>query len=186
MADVLQVFQMQADHESHRWLGVARTNMLPLGLLLRGQPLRQVWDPPEVEELLDHELPTGPIGDCAYLSAVPTFSQRAVEALRPLLELNGELLPVRCACGEYYVYNVTRVLDALDERQSDVTYFESSGRVMTIDTHVFSAAALVDASIFRIPQIVASTPFVTSRFVSLVHEHALTGFDFLPLWTGEV
>ena len=48
---------------------------------------------------------------------VPAFSRKAVDALRNLLEPNGELLPLVAEVGEYFAYNITTVADILDQNE---------------------------------------------------------------------
>ncbi len=183
MATKQRVYRLHADALDHRWLGVQQSTMKPIGLLLRGKPLQDVWDPPMLEDLLDDELPEGPVGDCAHLDSVPTLSRRAVDCLRAFLEPNGELLPVRYPGGEYYVYNVMTVRDVLDESQSDVVRFDDGVRIMTIRRHAFRADRIGDATIFRLPSVGNPIPYVTAPFVDRATECKLTGFRFESVWT---
>src|SRR5438552_3879714 len=56
---------------------------------------------------------------------IPTFSYRAVSALRDLLEPNGELLPLDSDEGPdaFWAYNTTTVADVLDRERSDIEWF---------------------------------------------------------------
>ncbi len=178
------VYQLRADHAHHRWLGTAQSTMKPIGLLLRGKPLKAVWDPPLLEDLLDDELPDGPVADCAHFDGGPTFSRAAVDHLRDLLEPNGELLPVRYPGGEYFVYNVMTVVDALDESRSDILWSDDGQRILNIRRHELRADRIGEATIFRLPRSGNPVPYVTPPFVERVQGSGLTGFMFELVWQG--
>jgi hypothetical protein len=97
-----------------------------------------------------------------------------------LLIESGELLPLRIAEGAHYVYNTTRVLDALDEERSTLVRFPD-GNVMRIENYEFREELVRPFPIFRIPQSRAKV-FVTDVFVERVTSARLTGFDFCPIW----
>jgi hypothetical protein len=121
--------------------------------------------------------------DFALLGVVPLFSEQAVEALRDILESHGELLPVRHARRRYLAYNVTTILDALDEERSSIARF-SDGNVMSIESYAFRADALRKASIFRIHQLPRAFVYVTEDFVDRARRAELLGFKFRRLWNS--
>ena len=88
--------------------------------------LIQSWTPPSVKVLRDDKFNRNlPPGDFPHLAvAVPVFSLRAVNVLRGMLEENGQILPLSCTEGEYYAFNVTTFIDALDESHSEVKRFK--------------------------------------------------------------
>jgi len=115
---------------------------------------------------------------------VPVFSLRAINALKGPLRENGEILPLSCSEGEYYAFNVTTFIDALDESTSEVERFESSGRIMQINKYVFLGDRLSDATIFRIPQFPRAEVYVTDQFCKMVMDNGLVGFKFVKIWEG--
>ena len=124
-------------------------------------------------------------GDTPGLSShIPVFSSRAVTALSDLLQGNGELLPIVCDDEYYSIFNVTRVVDALDEENSELTLF-SDGRIMDIDRHAFFPEKLKGIHVFKIPQIVLMDVFVTDAFVDRVKAADLKGFEFRPVWSSK-
>ena len=115
------------------------------------------------------------------LMPIPTFSERAVRALGDMLSCNGELAPIKMnEAMQYYGFNPTRIVDVVDEEKSTIAYF-SSGRLMDIDHYVLRADAKELPPIFRIPQLVRNTTYVSDEFIALVNECKLTGFRFQPL-----
>ena len=115
------------------------------------------------------------------LTPIPTFSERAVQALGDMLSRNGEPAPIKMnEAMQYYGFNPTRIVDVVDEEKSTIAYF-SSGRLMDIDHYVLRADAKELPPIFRIPQLVRNTTYVSDEFIARVNECKLTGFRFQPL-----
>lgn len=109
---------------------------------------------------------------------VPAFSRRAIDALRGFLEPNGELLPLVSPVGEYYAYNATTVVDALDEDASDIDWLDQTlGVPFRINKYAFDCARLKGAPIFRIVQDTISV-FVSQDFVDAATAVGLKGMDF--------
>ena len=117
---------------------------------------------------------------CIGLS-LPAFSGRAVDALRDLLEPNGELLPLISDVGEYYAYNVTTVADVLDEEKSEISWGLEQAYASRIIRFEFHADRLDRLAIFRIPQTTVEC-LVTEVFAERVREHRLQGFHLAKVW----
>lgn len=119
---------------------------------------------------------------------IPLFSHRAVEALRDLLEPNGEILPVECKTGQYHAYNVTTVADVLNRETSEIE-FGLWYRLKKIEPvtaeqiqyYDFYADRLSGLSMFRIPERM-SDYYVTEVFTQRVREHDLKGFNLRKVW----
>lgn len=127
-----------------------------------------------------------PKGDYpSLIPGVPVFSRRAVTSLSDLLEGNGQVLPVQIGHEEYFLFNATRVVDALDESQSKIIRFPESSEVLNIRSHFFFKDKIVGLTIFKIPQVITKDVFVTDVFVERVHSAGLKGFWFPVLWSSE-
>lgn len=105
------------------------------------------------------------------------LSNRAAEALRPMLLEYGELLPVLCQRPGLSLYNPTRLVDALDEKASSVLRF-SSGKIMSVRQYVFREEVVRDIDVFKIPNLRVSPTFFSQRFVDSWRAADLTGLDF--------
>jgi len=126
-----------------------------------------------------------PPGDFPHLTVgAPVFSLRAVNVLKDILLENGQIFPLSCSEGEYYIFNVITFIDALDESRSEVMRFESSGRIMRVLKYAFFGDRLTGATIFKIPQFPRSEVYVTDKFRKLVADNRLLGFSFPPIWEG--
>jgi hypothetical protein len=119
--------------------------------------------------------------DFALVGSEVALSLRAAVALQELLVGDGQLLPLRCADGDYSVFNAFTIPDALDEADSDIHRF-STGRVMRIDRYAFHADSLVHHTIFRIPQLPRAFTFVTDRFVEAAASIGLSGLAPRLVW----
>lgn len=138
--------------------------------------LKRIWRPVKVEGRV-REFNDYP---CINL-LIPAFSERAVKALRNILEENGELLPLSSKLRKYFAYNVTTIADVLDGRKSTVEYYPDSRRAMWIERYEFRASKLKSLSIFAIPDDPGQL-YVTDVFRAAVETAGLDGFDFVKVW----
>jgi hypothetical protein len=110
----------------------------------------------------------------------PAFSQRAVDALRDLLEPNGEILPLASPLGAYYHFNVTKVADVLDLKRSEIRWNIEPITASTIERYEFDPRQLEGLTIFVLPE--SPVAYVTENFVERVKKHGLRGFRFIKVW----
>lgn len=108
----------------------------------------------------------------------PFLRAPAVEALKPILQKHGQLLPIRGA--DAWFFNATIVLDALDEERSKIVRFDD-GSILDIEHHVFNADIIGTVDMFKRPGR-ASPVYVTGRFVEQVRSAELRGVAFRELW----
>jgi len=126
-----------------------------------------------------------PKGDTPGLNThIPVFSSKAVNVLADLLEPSGELLPITCSAESYFVFNVTRVIDALDEGNCELKLFDD-GDIMDIVRFAFFPKRLEQTTVFKVPQCVLTDVFVTDPFVERVKAAGLKGFTFRLVWSSE-
>jgi hypothetical protein len=147
----------------------------------RWKPIRLVCNPTNKDQAQSQEL-----GDMALIDSygsIANFSQKAQSVLLPHIAPYGEILPVHFDEAAFAIFNVTHIIDALDEQASEVVYFPSSGRVANIERFVFKPEVIKDQWIFKLPQ--DASNFVTDRFVEVVRAAGLRGFEFIKLWSDE-
>ena len=126
-----------------------------------GTPMEGRWT--DVAFTWDPETAGLPKGDYPFLMlGLPIFTRRAIEDLGDLLEGNGEIIPTTCEGDQIFFFNVTRIIDALDESDSEVIRFDDCSDVMYIDRYAFFAAKLVESTIFKIPQWPTGLVYVTT------------------------
>ena len=150
------------------------------GDAFNGRPMAAHWKALRITAA-DEDDATAELADFALLGIVPVFSLRAVDVLLDLLKPAGEVLPLRHRRGEFFAFNVTRVVDALDEAHSKVMKF-SDGNVMAVSQYHFVEDRLRGLAMFKIPQLRKAYVFVSESFVQRVEQAGLTGFRFQYLW----
>jgi len=115
--------------------------------------------------------------DCG-LGPLFFLTKRGVEILSPLIEPYGEVLPLISGDGEFYAYNTTRVIDALDHEASDFTRFASSGRISGWNHLAFKEDIVADVPLFLVPEFPKGRLFLTERFVDCYVKYSLKGVKF--------
>ena len=178
----MRIYISCADVNRYRGLYYTEEDVMEFARRFDGTPMKSAW---KVRESFSFVPRLMPKGDCPNFGThVPVFNPRSVEILADLLEGNGELLPIRCDGEDYFLFNVTRVVDALDQQNSDLDLFDD-GDILEIDRHVFIPEKLPSLSIFKIPQMVLADVFVTDPFVDRVESAGLKGFDFELVWSND-
>jgi hypothetical protein len=149
------------------------------------ESVADIWIPPRVV-YLDEGLIEG---DFPAFGSFLVFTERARTSLNDMLEPNGEFLPLKCHMRTLVAFKVLRFIDALDLENSKIEWFpqlkKDAGKPKLIERirqYCFHVEKLVDATIFRIPQLPLHHVFVTDTFVRRVEEHKLTGFLFNQIW----
>ena len=179
----MNVYYLRAAANNYQGLIITQGNWRPFSDLFNGLPVSRPWT--NVTFGWDPDVSRLPKGDCPLLfTHIPVFTTRAVDALSDLLESNGELLPIVISGEKYFLFNVTRVIDALDESRSEIIRFDDF-EIMDIEVHCFFPEKIGDAAVFKIPQMVTSDVFVTDVFVDRVKSARLKGFKFPLLWSSE-
>ncbi len=107
---------------------------------------------------------------------------RVITALCPLLLEYGELLPLHCPGAELWLYNVTCVINALNEAASAIDRFRD-GRIMLVARPAFYKEVIGKTDIFKISHRRASPIYFSQRFVDLWHSAGLTGVEFDRVWS---
>ena len=111
------------------------------------------------------------------------FRAAPAMVLESMLTKYGELLPLECEEAELVAFNVTCVVDALDEQGSELTRF-GDGRIMMIDRHAFRPSPIASVDAFKIPNLRFSPTYVSDRFVDLWKKSGLRGLSFTEIWSG--
>ena len=179
----MNVYYLRTDANKYRGVIITQGDWRPFCDLFDGTPVSGPWT--DVTIGWDPDMRRKPKGDFpSLLTHIPVFTSKAADVLSDLLEGSGELLPIMVDGEEYFLYNVTRVIDALDESRSEIIRFDDF-EIMDIDVHCFFPEKIGDAAVFKIPQMVTSDVFVTDVFVDRVKSARLKGFKFPLLWSSE-
>jgi hypothetical protein len=177
----MKVYVLGADSDHYESLLMPGGGLYEFARRFNGRPMKKLGNDPKIKKD-PRRLPKGDFP--SLIPGVPIFSRRAVEALRDLLEETGEILPVTIGRDQYFILNVTHVVDALDEPNSTLSRF-ADGRVFYIDHYSFLLEKLLGLFIFKIPQMIVGDVYVTDAFVERVHSAGLKGFWFPAVWSSD-
>ncbi len=176
------VYHLWADKDRYQyltspWLDCSEVYM---DLVLDGTALADCWWPIPVQLVRINEFnPKLEPADIMFLELCPVMTVRAVEALGSALTDHGELLPLDCREGEYWLYNPLRLIDALNKEYSAIKYFEGTNKILSVKRHVFCSERVANAMVFNVPELRRHPPFATQTFVDLVEAAGLKGARFV-------
>ncbi|MFN2286474.1 MAG: imm11 family protein [Anaerolineae bacterium] len=182
----MKVYTLEANYNNYHVLAPVGSGTLELYRRFNGQRMET---PPEHIEVEVAEPGQGlPGGDFPGLAShIPVFSSKSMHVLGQLLSSVGETIPLQCEnCDDTYIaLNVTRLIDALDERRSTVKRYTSSGRIMRILRYAFLEEAVSGETLFKIPETVLQEVYATEVVIEKVAQSDLRGFVFKLIWTNE-
>jgi len=116
----------------------------------------------------------------------PLFSKRARESLEDLLNPHGEWLPViTTTAGEFFVYNVTTVINCVDHERSRLAR-TADGLIYGARRLEFHAAAIGGRACFRVPEGITSSFYMLGDVVDRVEALNLRGLAPLEIWDSEL
>jgi len=140
-----------------------------------GETMSSEWSPPELTVLNKSK----PLKDfISFELTAPPVSQRAKEALEPLIGLYCEFLPlIRLKNIDYYAINVLHVVDCIDREKSKILYSPvDPERILTVSEYRFIESKIPDVPIFK--ALASNEPFVRRDFVDCVIDNLLTNAVF--------
>jgi len=164
---------------------------LPAAMLAGGGACRSVslsgklqeagWVPRGVRLITRDERKSYEVTNVTSLGIITAFPRATRDRIGHYFEPYGEFLPMLSADGEYYLYNVTNVIDCLDLERCSYETFDD-GRIMRIEKYMFRKECLENQDVFRIRQTHRSRDYITSRLVKKIEALGITGFRFDLLW----
>lgn len=151
---------------------------------VNGEPRGQTWSPIPMRRILQDEGRRLEPSDSPWLGwHAPIFTRNAVDRIGNKLCKYGELLPLECPEGELFVFNTTRVVDAVDIERSSVSRF-SDGRIMMIYRYEFDHRVVEGLDVFKVPNKRTSPTFFSERMVEVWRQSGLVGLDFKLVWSN--
>ena len=147
-----------------------------------GTPKEKEWIPIQLLRM-DGE---GEFSNTPGLSAhIPVFDVEAVDTLKEYLNGNAEVLPIFCEDKEFYIINVTNVVDCIDYGASEYKTFRDGVKIMRFIKYAFIAKEIENIHIFKIKDQPLGRPFVSDEVRNKVLASKLTGFKFELVWDSE-
>jgi Immunity protein family (Imm11) len=125
--DLDERYQWAIPIEKHGYLGIQQ-----MINQRHGAPIGGAWVPARVFLLEDHEggSPLRKADMPLFTASELVVTRRAKEALEKTIGADAEMLPLLNDVEDLWLVNAWRVVDALDEENSEVKRFASSGRIM--------------------------------------------------------
>ena len=164
--------------DGYEWVNACDPEDYEVFWRFNGEPLSGSWRPIPVRRVPADARSAFRPADFPWLGGHALVMRRtAVDALRDLLERDGEVLPLSTRDEvDLYVLNA-RVIDAMDKARSVVVMIAGTSRIQYIEHLVLVRSAVEGADVFRLPHR-ASATYVSERFVERVHRAGLVGLVF--------
>lgn len=162
------------------------SNLMPINekdldsLEFDGSSKKDKWEPMEVE--LDGDKLLGDVTCLALIPGIPVFNAKVIKEIRNFIESSVEILPLVYNNDEFYVINITEVLDCIDYKKSKYVTFKSSGRIMRFERYFFNEECIKGKHIFKIKDEPKRRAFVSDEFRLKVLESRISGFKFELVW----
>jgi hypothetical protein len=153
-----------------------------------GESLQQDWKSQEVIKGTGYggrKTSPHPVGNFADLEGYenPTFDDATRSALEPHIATYGEFLPLRYDGKARWLFNCTNLLTALDLETSTIDRFETPPyRIMHLRGPLYFKPEMLANEWVFMPAERPYQLFVTDKFVKVVEDNNLTGFDFHEIW----
>jgi hypothetical protein len=117
----------------------------------------------------------------SWMNSAPVVSEKAKNALEPLIGKHCEFLPlIELRGAPFYAINVLTTLDCLDRAASRILYAKDDPmHIIQISTYIFRADVIpINVPIFKIPDDNFGAVFVQKAFVDTVIANGLRGASF--------
>lgn len=170
--------------EGYEWINCLNEADYEVFVGFDGASCGATWKPVPVRRVRADEHHDFKPSDFPWLGSDALVMRRAaVDALRDILDANGEVLPLSIGDGvDLFVLNA-RIVDALDEANSSLMKFPGTDRIMRIEKIAFVTSKVEGIDLFRLPHRASST-YVSERFVERVKAVGLRGLVFNKVWSG--
>jgi hypothetical protein len=157
-------------------------------LKLDCKPKLPAWKPPAVYAVT----PKLKQGNFFHLcSGAFVVDSSACEALRTILEMAGELLPLPHQDALFHLVNVLQCVNCLDEQNTEWVLGKTTNAKIRIKEYHFHANRFSESTLFKIPETALGEVLTLSgvkdpkdEFKSLVERQGLQGIIFEEVWSG--
>lgn len=148
-----------------------------------GSRLADRWEAVEMTLIKQEVHPHTPVWQHSdfpwFGSGLLVLRPSALNAVREILAPYGEFLPLRCAETPLWAFNVTELLDCLDEQASRIVRFRN-GEIMRIEHAVFHLEQIRAVAAFKVPDARYGPIFFGQELVDLIQAAGLRGLAFVP------
>lgn len=153
---------------------------------LNTEPVGKKWKPLRVRRVrVSRREGFRPSDSPYYGSDCLIFRRSAAEALRDILDVHGELLPLEDEEGvELWAYH-PQSLDAFDHEQT-VGSRDEHGKIENALLHVFIPSVVEGVDIFKQACPRAGAIYLSERFLQRWKQAKLKGLDFYLVWDSDL
>lgn len=181
----MRIFELSATQEEYGWLTAKPECSVDELQTYDGRShSKEEWIGKKAVPIKEHRK-VQPMGDFTECDFLPVFSKTALEKLYSLIKDDIEIFPLDCKLGDYFLINVTTVLDAFDRENAKFDLFDNSERIMYVEKYAFYENIIKDHNIFKISIQRISHIFVSEKFVETIEKNELTAFRFKLVWDSE-
>lgn len=142
-------------------------------------PLAGEWVAPIAHGFEDNPPTEGDFPSLSNFWRIPVMSQRAWDALRPLIGHCCEILPIIHPSGKpYFIVHAMETIDCLDCANSELSRNAATGRVCRIFRYAFKPGMVAGKHIFKLPLQCGAELIVDDEFRQFVEDNRLKGLKF--------
>lgn len=144
-------------------------------------PVLETWTPVVVHGFDDNPGKEGDFPSLSNFNEIPVMSERAWDALHPLISYCCEALPIIHPTGKpYFIIHVMETIDGLDADRSEVKRYTDGG-IMRVVRYSFKPEMLKGKHIFKLPLESGGELIVDDDFRRAVEANGLKGLQFKEL-----
>lgn len=177
----MKVYELNYNHKKSMVITSDNDKGHPISSNFDGEPKLDLWSPTKVETVSKKSYRDFPI----YLSSKPVVSARVKEVIDPFVKDEVEFLPLIHDELDFYMVNVTNVLDCVDWNRSNVRTYED-GSLAGFNKLVFNFTKIpAETYIFKFVERASTLVYVSEAFKDLIERHKFKGLDFSVVYDSE-
>jgi|GEM_PF-955285 len=172
----MKIYKLANDVTNYKWVTYkGKIHYMQLSNM-NGESIIEQWVPLKLQTI--KERPDIPLGDYPNFD-VPLISNDAKRKLENEIQSLVEFLPVEIldSDGEYYILNVSNILDCLDKKKPNLTMSSDGINILDIKEYSFNTIDNFYSKVFRIKNF-EKTIYVNDDIKSLFENSGLKGFKF--------
>ena len=195
----MKIYRIRVDVEKYRWILWTDDPVPAWQMFFQCEPKPQ-WTTPIRCYVDDLRQESGNFYQ--FASDALTFDDTALEGMRDIFEMAGEILPIELEeeyvqgayrpGGRLYALNVLECVNALDKEKSE-WYLGSAGQKISLRKYAFHRNRMPESSLFKVPEDNYSSVLTyvglkdpEDEFIGRYQALGLTGLIFEELWSDEM
>lgn len=164
---------------------VENSKKLELIDMFNGTKLAKIWTPMIVKYINGRNIKGKPKrkGDLShFLAGAYIVNSIFVDELKGYVEDHAEFLPLIYKNKEYYLMNVTTIINCINHDKSEFEYSPSTGEVMWCKRYSFIEECLEGIHLFRTAEFPRASIFISDELKRRISESRLEGIRFIEVY----